>query len=240
MTLTVVFENNPGGPHFTTGWGFACVVELPETTVLFDTGADGRMLIDNMRAAGLEPDAIDLVVLSHIHGDHTGGLGEIMALNRGVPVFVPPCFSDGFIRAVEQAGGEARRVEPCQRLAGPVLTTGEVSGPLNEQALVLQTAEGLVVVTGCAHPGVDAMVAAAEERCGGEVSLVFGGFHLGGCSRGRIEEMARRLQAMGVERAGPCHCSGDLSREVFADLFGGGYVDVHVGTRMVLPSPDGG
>jgi 7,8-dihydropterin-6-yl-methyl-4-(beta-D-ribofuranosyl)aminobenzene 5'-phosphate synthase len=85
---------------------------------------------------------------------------------------------------------------------------------------------------------VDAMVAAANERCEGQVATVIGGFHLHGQSRARIEQIGQALQELGIQRAGPCHCSGDTAREVFAGIFGNDYLDVHVGTRLTLKPPD--
>ncbi len=235
MTLTVVFDNNPGPPEYRTGWGFACVVRLPDATVLFDTGADGEVLIANMNAAAIAPDSIDMIVLSHAHGDHTGGLRKVLSLNPDVTVCVPPSFPQAIKRGIRQSGITLVEVEPGRRLREGVFTTGAIPGPPPEQALVLETGEGLVVITGCAHPGVDRMVEVARQQHEGEIELVFGGFHLTGTSRARIEQIARSLQVMGVRRVGPCHCSGDTAREVFAELFGMGYVDVHVGTRLTLP-----
>lgn len=55
MAATVVFDNYPGATGLRTGWGFSCHVALPETTVLFDTGADGGVLVSNMLALDLDP-----------------------------------------------------------------------------------------------------------------------------------------------------------------------------------------
>lgn len=237
MILTVVFDNNPGPAELKTGWGFGCYVELPQTTVLFDTGAIGRVLIDNILALDLDPEAIDLIVLSHRHGDHVAGLPDVLSLNPDATVCVLESFPGDIKRAVSAAGATLVEAEPGQQLAEGVFTTGAIPGPPPEQALVLESADGLVVITGCAHPGVDRMVEVARQQHEGEIELVFGGFHLTGASRGRIEQIARSLQQMGVNRAGPCHCSGDTARQVFAELFGDRYVDVHVGTRFELPLP---
>ena len=77
MSLTVIYDNNAYDPHLRTGWGFAAWLEYTGRTVLFDTGAEGGLLLGNMRALDLDPRAIEIVVLSHIHGDHVGGLASL-------------------------------------------------------------------------------------------------------------------------------------------------------------------
>jgi 7,8-dihydropterin-6-yl-methyl-4-(beta-D-ribofuranosyl)aminobenzene 5'-phosphate synthase len=81
MTLMVVFDNNAFDPRLQTGWGFAVWIEYGGNVVLFDTGADSAVLPNNLSALGLRPQAIEAVVLSHIHGDHTGGRAAVLTVN---------------------------------------------------------------------------------------------------------------------------------------------------------------
>jgi len=233
--MTVVYDNNPGVEGLQTAWGFACVVETPDLTVLFDTGGDGDTLLANMRRLGLDPAALDLVVLSHIHGDHTGGLADFLAQNPDVTVCVPPSFPQAFKQGVQAAGAKLLEVEPGQRLASHVYTTGEMGTAIREQALVLEAEPGLVVITGCAHPGIVAMVAEAKRLRGREVELVFGGFHLGGASRAHLNSIVASFREMGVRRAGPCHCSGDQARAIFKEAYGDNYEPIAVGSRIQVP-----
>jgi 7,8-dihydropterin-6-yl-methyl-4-(beta-D-ribofuranosyl)aminobenzene 5'-phosphate synthase len=78
---------------------------------------------------------------------------------------------------------------------------------------------GLVIVTGCAHPGVVEMVRRAKKAATGEVALVMGGFHLGGASQGQIEGIIAEFRQLGVQRVAPCHCTGDRARRMFADAY---------------------
>jgi 7,8-dihydropterin-6-yl-methyl-4-(beta-D-ribofuranosyl)aminobenzene 5'-phosphate synthase len=55
-------------------WGFSALVEADGHRLLFDTGARSRTVLDNARELGLDLSDITDVVLSHHHGDHTGGL----------------------------------------------------------------------------------------------------------------------------------------------------------------------
>ena len=55
LRITVVFNNVPYQTGLTTAWGFSCVIEGPEKTILFDTGADGDLLLANLEWLGIEP-----------------------------------------------------------------------------------------------------------------------------------------------------------------------------------------
>lgn len=100
-TITVVFDNNPYKEGLATSWGFSCVVGGTEKTILFDTGGEGSILSANMDALGIDPAEIDVVVLSHIHGDHVGGLGAasleaiISRLKELGVEYVGPCHCSG-------------------------------------------------------------------------------------------------------------------------------------------------
>ena len=87
--MTIVYDNNRFDPRLRTAWGFSCVVRGLEKTILFDTGGDGRTLLGNMTQLGIEPAEVDIVVLSHIHGDHTGGLERFLEKNPRVIVYSP-------------------------------------------------------------------------------------------------------------------------------------------------------
>lgn len=235
MTLTIVYDNNEHDPRLKTEWGFACLVEFGDHTILFDTGGDGSTLLGNMDKLGLDPRRIEAVVLSHIHGDHTGGLGGLLAMHNDVTVYVPRSFPDSFKMQVQAAGAELVEVsEPVEIVPG-VYSTGEVKGGIIEQALVMTSAQGLVVITGCAHPGIVRMVEQAQDVAKDDIYLVLGGFHLGGKSKAQISRIVADFRRLGVQKAAPCHCSGDKARELFAEEYGDDYVLNGVGWKMSIP-----
>ena len=188
-------------------------------------------MLHNMAQMGIDPAAIGTVVLSHAHGDHTGGLGGLLGTGIRPTVYVPRSFPARF-RA------DVRSLTTLVEVHGPVEirpgihTTGEVGRGIVEQALTVETSQGLVVVTGCAHPGVVKMVRRAKESAGGKVYLVMGGFHLGGMSRRRIEQIIADFRQLGVQKVAPCHCTGDRAIWVFAEEYGGDFIEAGVG--MVL------
>lgn len=232
VTLTIVYDNNTYGMPETeklrTAWGFACWVETEEATVLFDTGGDGATLMHNLQELDLDPERLDAVVLSHAHRDHTGGLEELLAAGYAPAVYAPASFSRSFKEAV-RIRTELFEVTDGSAIAPGIRSTGEIGAGIIEQALVVDTSDGLVVVTGCAHPGVVEMVRAADKSEGDKVALVVGGFHLGGASRARIEGIIAELRDLGVRRAAPCHCTGDEARRMFSQSFGDDCVLAGVG-----------
>jgi 7,8-dihydropterin-6-yl-methyl-4-(beta-D-ribofuranosyl)aminobenzene 5'-phosphate synthase len=238
VTFTVVFDNYKYDPALEAEWGFACLVETEKATVLFDTGADGQMLLRNMSKLGKDLKKIDAVALSHIHGDHTGGLLTLLDTGIRPPVYVPAAFPTTFKDAVRARTDVVEVTEPVEVLSGihstGYLTWGSGMNAIVEQALVVQTEEGWVVITGCAHPLVVKMVQRAKESTGGEIALVMGGFHLVNSSTGRIETIIKDLRELGVKKAAPSHCSGDKARKLFAEAFGENYIQSGVGRVIVI------
>ncbi|MFL7793408.1 MAG: MBL fold metallo-hydrolase [Anaerolineae bacterium] len=233
VTFTILYDNNAYDPALQTDWGFACMVETAKATVLFDTGGNGTILMDNMAALGFDPHAIDAVVLSHAHGDHTGGLAKLLDTGARPVVYVPAAFPASFKTDVRARTDLVEVTDSIEILPG-IYTSGEVGSGIVEQALVVETGEGVVVITGCAHPGVVQMVRRSKEAAGGEVALVMGGFHLGSASRNRIETIIADLRDLGVQRVAPCHCTGDVARQMFADAFGADCTLAGVGQVFVV------
>jgi 7,8-dihydropterin-6-yl-methyl-4-(beta-D-ribofuranosyl)aminobenzene 5'-phosphate synthase len=233
--MVILYDNNPFDPHLKAAWGFSCLVRGLEKTILFDTGGDGATLISNMRLHGVEPAEIDIVVLSHIHGDHTGGLGGFLENNPRVIVYLPESFPGSFKKAVMALGARVEEVFEAREIFAGAFTTGELGDGIREQALAVKTPKGLVVITGCAHPGIASMVQTAREISGqGRVDLVVGGFHLRDDPPSRIKSIAEKLRMLSVERVSPCHCSGDATRILFRQKFGPGYIESGVGKTLQI------
>lgn len=233
LKITVIFDNNPFRPGLTTGWGFACLITGTEKTILFDTGADGAVLLANMQKLGIDPAAIDIVVLSHAHRDHVGGLEGLLAVNPAVTVFLPRSFSASFKNRLRQAGIRTTEIYGFAPICDRVYSTGELGVDPIEQSLLVHGGTGIVVITGCAHPGIVKILTRSKKLLqDGEILLAMGGFHLPEKSPEELREMAAAFRRLGVRRVGPCHCSGDAARRIFAEEYGAEYMEVGVGREI--------
>jgi 7,8-dihydropterin-6-yl-methyl-4-(beta-D-ribofuranosyl)aminobenzene 5'-phosphate synthase len=228
LRITVLYDNYRYEPRLTTGWGFAALLGYHNHTVLFDTGADGTTLLANLRALSIDPQVIDIVVLSHAHGDHTGGLQRL--IETGVRPTV--CLLSGFPERLKRRIASWVTVietEAGQYIRSGISTTGELDGDIPEQALIVETSHGLVVVTGCAHPGVARVVARARSLRDQSIHLVLGGFHLRHSKPEQIQDLIAEFRQLGVQRVAPCHCTGDRAIEMLAGEYGESFVRVGVG-----------
>ncbi len=241
MTITVAFDNNRYRPGLETAWGFACVVQGGEHALLFDTGADGRMLLANMTALGLDPRDLDAVVLSHAHADHTGGLDAVLQANPRVTVYLPAGLPAATVDRVRARAARVVEVTGPMEIQPGIWSTGPLGRDITEQAIVVQRASGTTVITGCAHPGIVEMVRRAREVSAGEIGLVIGGFHLGGATQAGLRNVVSGLREMGVERIAPCHCTGEKAVGLLATAFGAGYQRCGVGLVLgdVAPQSTG-
>jgi len=233
IRLTSVFNNVLDQKGLKTGWGYACLIEGMGRTVLFDTGADGDILLDNMRRLGKDPADVDIVVISHIHHDHIGGLDAFLTENPTVTVYVPASFPPS-VREELRWRAELVEVAGPMQIAPALFTTGELGRSIREQALVLETMKGLIVVTGCAHPGIANFTRRAKELYGGPIYLVMGGFHLLSAGDGTIGKIIGELQSLGVETVAPSHCTGDGARALFREAWGTNFLDGGLGSSIAV------
>ncbi len=242
IKVTVLYDNYASGEGVKTDWGFACFIEGLEKTILFDTGTDPAILGHNAKLLGVDFAAVDLVVISHLHGDHTGGLPLVLGAKKGLPVYLPGTalarILDDQKKMIGDLGSkplpvsESREICPSAYLAGSLPGEG---GPGNdEQALIIDTSRGLVIITGCAHPGIVRIVRQAGEILPKKPTVVMGGFHLVEKSEPEVMSIIADLRSAGIVRCGATHCTGDRQIEIFKREFGENYIPMGVGRIIEL------
>jgi len=185
-----------------------------------------------MRKLGIDPKNINAIVLSHIHGDHTGGLDGMLEINSNLDVYLLRSFPDEFKNSVKSYKANAIEVSDPAKISESVSTTGELGTSIKEQALIVKTEKGLAVITGCAHPGIVEMLREAKKITGEEIYLVVGGFHLSGTSDSKLKDIIKSFRELGVKKAAPCHCSGDRTRELFKEEYGEDFIENGVGRTI--------
>ena len=234
LTLTIVYDNNPHDKRLETRWGFSCYIKGTEKTILFDVGGEGSVLLSNMEKLKIDPKEVDSVVLSHVHHDHIGGLGNFLKKNHTVTVYMPQSLPQSVKDTVRQAGARVADVKKPIKICKDVYSTGELGDFIKEESLIIATSKGLIVITGCAHPGVVDIVKRAKEMLKSDVYLVLGGFHLCWMNRSKVKKIISGVKKEGVKKVAPCHCSGDIARKQFEKAYGKNFILIGAGKTITI------
>lgn len=103
---------------------------------------------------------------------------------------------------------------------------------LRELSLVVATPEGLVIVVGCAHPGIDKIVESATA-INPHIHFITGGFHLVVAPDADIEKIVAALHdRFSVEYVAPGHCTGEPAFTALKKAFGDHYIYAGLGTTL--------
>jgi 7,8-dihydropterin-6-yl-methyl-4-(beta-D-ribofuranosyl)aminobenzene 5'-phosphate synthase len=112
---------------------------------------------------------------------------------------------------------------------------------LKELSLAITTPDGIMLVVGCSHPGIEKIVEAAAA-VNPKIHLIAGGFHLVVAPDDAIAKIVTALKdTFKVENVAPGHCTGEPTFAALKQAFGNRYIYAGVGTSLLLgPSTGGG
>lgn len=269
--VTILYDSFGKSPTLTMDWGFAALVDYGGKRILFDTGNNAQIFEHNVKAAGVDLQKLDFVVMSHRHGDHMGGLAYLLKVNPTVKIYAPKERSG--VYGDDQPSSTWYRKDPSlpaeQRYysgAPPeIIHMGEawpnanfqlidknieiVPGmylialvsdqpgtlELRELSLAIRTPDGLVLVVGCSHPGVEHIVQEASA-IDPHINLLFGGLHQIQAPDPEVERIARVLHDQyKLDRIAPGHCTGEPEFAALKKTFGDHYLYAGVGSVVDLP-----
>ncbi len=269
--VTILYDSFGKSPTLTMDWGFAALVEYGGKRILFDTGNNAQIFEHNVKAAGVDLQKLDFVVMSHRHGDHMGGLAYLLKVNPTVKIYAPKERSG--VYGDDQPSSTWYRKDPSlpaeQRYYGgappEIIHMGEawpganfqlidknieiVPGmylialvsdkpgtlELRELSLAIRTPNGLVLVVGCSHPGVEHIVQEASA-IDPHINLLLGGLHQIQAPDPEVERIARVLHDQyKVDRIAPGHCTGEPEFAALKKTFGDHYLYAGVGSVVDLP-----
>jgi 7,8-dihydropterin-6-yl-methyl-4-(beta-D-ribofuranosyl)aminobenzene 5'-phosphate synthase len=275
ISLTTLSENTASIPPLLGEQGISVLISTEDSNVLLDTG-QSVSVSHNVDALGTDLAAIDKIVLSHGHFDHTGGLRPLLLkMKRTVDIVAhpdvwapkyaiqqdrpPKYIGIPYQQAeLESLGANFIVSRNPVKLTENMTTTGEVpmvtgfetidshlyvkkgegfqpDDLLDDRSIIISSAQGLVIVLGCAHRGMINTIYHAQKLTGiSRVYLVLGGSHLIGAGEERIWLTIAALKEMGVARLGLCHCTSLPVASVFAREFGEGFFFNGTGSRIDL------
>lgn len=270
--ITVLYDAFGKPSAMKKDWGYSALIEYGGKRILFDTGNNPDILAQNAKTKRVDLSKLDVVVMSHRHGDHMGGLTYVLSVNPKVTIYAPKegfgvygaDLPSSFYRKDESLPPERRYydgkppdvmrfgaawpganfqlVDKSIEIAPGIHLIALVSDrpgtlELRELSLVINGPDGLVIVVGCSHPGIDKIVETATA-INPRIHLVVGGFHLVVSKDPEIEQIVRSLhETFKVEYVAPGHCTGEPTFTALKKAFGDRYLYAGLGTTFTLGAP---
>ncbi|MHA1648699.1 MAG: MBL fold metallo-hydrolase [Candidatus Helarchaeota archaeon] len=196
MEIKILYDN-AALKGFKKGWGFSCLIELDKTKILFDTG-DGPGYLTNLKSFGIDPQEIQHVILSHPHIDHVGGLKYLIQVNSQIIVHTPTFFPLQFKMDLMTSCNMHETFGFEQIFEN--IYVDFARNYVSEQFCIIDLSHGLLIITGCAHPGLDLILrrAARHEK---PLYGVLGGFH----NFNKLDKLEN------LSFIAPCHCTTQKS-----------------------------
>ncbi len=169
MKITICYDNTSQYDHLVCDWGFSCIVETAGRTILFDTGGNGKILLENLRRMNIDPASFDDIFISHPDFDHIGGLSHILNENDRAIIHNPQSF-----RGVRYKN-EVKYYGAPAVIYDNIFTTGEQGN--REQSMVIVENDTAVVIIGCGHPGLRRILYITRGITGIDQVIIVGGLH---------------------------------------------------------------
>jgi 7,8-dihydropterin-6-yl-methyl-4-(beta-D-ribofuranosyl)aminobenzene 5'-phosphate synthase len=269
VRVNILYDAFGKASGLTKDWGYAALIEYRGKRILFDTGNNPDILAKNARASSLDLSRLDLVILSHRHADHMGGMEYLLAINPKVKIYAPrenfgvygSSLPGTFYRRDESLQPEQRYYDgspPATVVFGSawprahfeLIDSATAISPglhlislvsdkpgtleLRELSLAIETPDGLVLVVGCSHPGIENIVQAAAS-IDRRIHLIIGGLHLVTANDADIARTVTSLQdTWKVDYIAPGHCTGEATFAALRKAFGDHYLYAGLGTRLTV------
>lgn len=274
LQFTILSENTVKMNDLLAEWGLSIFIKTEKIKILYDCGKS-ITAAHNAQRIGINLNEIDVILLSHSHYDHTGGLLEILSrINKEqIDIIVhPQIWAERYNRSqgekdkfmgilfrsqqIDNYGAKFRYTTKPLKITRNILTSGEIpmitnfecfdtnikrlmkkdnkfipDYILDEQAIFIQTKEGLIVLTACAHRGIINTLYHAQNITGEKrIYAVIGGIHLLHSSIERIEKTIELFKKLNIQRLYLGHCTGLNAITLISHEFGERFFGINTGT----------
>jgi 7,8-dihydropterin-6-yl-methyl-4-(beta-D-ribofuranosyl)aminobenzene 5'-phosphate synthase len=191
LTILPLVDRKPSNPGLLGEPGVSYLIKADDTTILFDMGLNGKEehpspLLHNMETLGVSLEQVKIFVISHLHGDHVGGVSNQNRRTFG-PTSQPLDLSHktAFVPTpMSHPTAKIEVVENPRVIAPGVATLGAIPrqlfwfGRTLEQSLAINVkGKGIVLIIGCGHTTIQRIVQQAEKLFDQPIYGIVGGLH---------------------------------------------------------------
>lgn len=238
VRITVIIDDYNGlKSGYLKSYGFAALIEIEESKILFDSGTHGNDLLHNLHSHGVSPSELKAIILSHNHNDHVNGISAILKQNPEIPIYVhhlwdEPVNFQGLSIPIKNRV-VINNARQCPELAAEAYITNtyysEDYGGIYEQACIIATKNNGILICGCCHPGLNKFLTdldALKIPRGLPLHLI-GGMHGFRFKDERARKLFSRVKSIHL-----CHCT--MYPQIFIKQFGKKVKEGIVGNSLIF------
>ncbi|TFG26741.1 MAG: MBL fold metallo-hydrolase [Promethearchaeota archaeon] len=219
--IKIIYENSTIEEGFLSGYGLSILIynHFTEDYVLFDTGSNGEILLNNIQQFDISPLEIKKVVISHNHKEHVGGLDALYEANKDIEIYIP--IENKILYQRKYSRANVIGVSEFLEIDSNIYSTGQLGTYLKEQALFLKTIDDeIIILVGCSHPGLDEITSMAKSIA--PIKAIIGGFH----------NLRNFTCLQNIKFIGACHCTQYL--DLVLERFPEQYNSMSVGKSLIF------
>ncbi len=193
-------------------------------------------MLNNIRRFNIDTAKIKHIIISHDDWDHISGLWYLIHDRKDITVYVCQGSKEDIKCRIRSFGVQLVEAAGIILIKEDVYSTGQLCSEsegrlIYEQSLTIKTANGLVIITGCAHPGIISIVDNIRNE---NIYFVIGGLHLKDKPITQIEEVISGLKSSGIEKIAPLHCTGEIAQRLFKEAYGDNCLSLKTGETLEL------
>ncbi len=236
MNIKIIAVGSSWWERFIRRWGVSFLIG---EDILFDTFGDPGVFLRNVTRFNIDLSKIRHIIISHDDWDHISGLWYVINRYKNLSVYICPNSKPEIRERIKSFDISVIEAKECLKIKDEVYSTGELTGEskgemIYEQSLIIKNKNGLIIVSGCAHPGIVNIVDSIRKQFNENIYSIMGGLHLKDTPIEKIKEVISELKQFGVEKMVPLHCTGKKATQLIKETFGeqcmkispGGSIDI--------------
>ena len=227
--------------------GLSLYMERNGQRILFDAGPSSQF-IRNSEKLGVDIKKIDIVIISHAHMDHLGGLASFLWTNKKANIYLSKkALKNQEFRALcskmdERTFNRIRFVDSSIEIAQDVfiLTEIEERYPIRDRVdheiiLVIKNNNKLIIFSGCSHGEILNIIGTVTRAFPNiYVRAVIGGFHLTGTAKYFVEQIGKEMLKYPIIKIYTCHCTGVENYRILKTILGVKIEYISTGSKIYL------
>jgi 7,8-dihydropterin-6-yl-methyl-4-(beta-D-ribofuranosyl)aminobenzene 5'-phosphate synthase len=232
MIIKIIATGSSKWERLIKKWGVSFLIN---DDILFDTFGKPSVLNRQLKKLSIDVSKIKHIIISHDDWDHISGLWDILEINKNVTVYICPNFSQEIKQKINSCGVKIVEVSDFQKISEGVYSTGEMRGNsegkiIYEQSLILESPNGLAIITGCAHPGIINIIEKVRSRFRDSICLLIGGMHLKDKGKKETEETVLKFKEYNIAKVAPMHCTGRYATRLMEKVFKDNFIRIKQGS----------